>query len=108
MPVWMSRRTLMSSLLAYGENDVAALIPTLTTEQMDAIVDVAARRGAGPIAQGAALAAVEVLEGRPRELARTRRSMVDAEAARSIVFAPWPEGFWGRRFEEIEDKSQAG
>jgi hypothetical protein len=99
----------MSSLLAYGEQDVAGLIPTLTPKQMDAIASATDRHsGTGYLAQAAALAAVEVLEGRPRPLARKRRAIADGEAARSVAFDPWPEDFWGRRFEEIENARGAG
>jgi len=42
-----------------------------------------------------ALGAVEVLEGAPRLLARKRRRLADASQANNLVFAAWPNDFWG-------------
>lgn len=55
-------------------------------------------------AKALALAAVEVLEGEPRPLARARRRFAQSDGARdrSSSFRPWPESFWGTIHERIE------
>jgi hypothetical protein len=97
MPIYTTRRMLARALYTYGEFDLAAKFADVTPDQMDAIAnraDVHADEGL-MFATALALAAVEVLEGEPRPLARSRRRMSDGSRADLLVFAPWPDGFWG-------------
>lgn len=105
MPISASRRTLMFQLLAYGERDLAQRIRTLTPDEMDRIAWRADSyiATAGESGQALALASVDVLEGASRPLARSRRNMKDGMAAERVRFDPWPVGFWGRTFEDIEE-----
>ena len=97
MPLYTTRRMLAGALYTYGEFDLAAKVAGVTPDEMDAIADradVHADEGL-MFATALALAAVEVLEGEPRPLARSRRRMSDASRADLLVFPPWPDGFWG-------------
>jgi len=115
MPTHITRQGLIDTLLAYGESAVAARIPSISPDEMDRIADRADDYGAtNPlIAKALALAAVEVVEGRPRPLARARRKfgqarLADADAGsdpsarRSPTFRRWPENFWGTTMERVE------
>ena len=93
----MSRRHLASSLYAYGEGPLAERIPTISPEEMDHICDRVIQIAADGrlFASAEAAAAVEVLEGAARPLARSRRRLADMALADNLTFEPWPRDFWG-------------
>jgi hypothetical protein len=71
-----TRPDLASDLRAYGEDLIADRIDGLGDDQMKRIGELAARyiaRGARNLSHALSLAAVEVVEGAPRELKRKRR-----------------------------------
>ena len=111
-PIHTTRQSLIDDLLEYGETALADQISAISPEQMDQIADRAdAYVTDNPlIAKAIALAAVEVLEGEARPLARARRRFGQSPATptdRSIVFRPWPERFWGTIMERVERLGQA-
>jgi hypothetical protein len=112
MPIHTTRQSLIDDLLAYGESAVADRISSISAEQMDRIADRADDYVTeNPlIAKALALAAVEVLEGEPRPLARARRQFGQAHARTtdlSSTFRAWPESFWGTIMERIDRLARA-
>ncbi len=103
MPIHTTRRNLAGTLYAYGESELAVKLAFITPDQMDQIANKADDHAfAGlMLATALGLAAVEVLEGAPRPLARTRRRLADASRANHLVFAAWPNDFWGTRMEQL-------
>ena len=86
MPVTTSRELLAIDLRTYGEDEVARRIGTLPEEQMERIFDRAddylyddenaTPSGASPLlAWALSKAAVEVVEGNPRDLRWKRRKL---------------------------------
>lgn len=86
MPVVTSRQHLADDLRSYGEDELAARVPQLSDADMNRIGDLADRYlfadeyatpsgGSMLIAKALALAAIEVMEGAPRELRRKRRRL---------------------------------
>jgi hypothetical protein len=73
--IWTSRASVVKDLLDYGESEVALEIGGLSEERWREIgtraFDLALVHGL--LAKALALAAVEIVEGRPRELRRQRR-----------------------------------
>jgi len=72
-----TRESLQRVLRSYGEDEVAAVIANLPDEQWRKIgslaFDYVCRPSSGLLAKALALAAVEVVEGTPRDLRRKRR-----------------------------------
>jgi hypothetical protein len=70
---------LQADLRTYGEDELAAQIPTLSEAEMQRIGEVADRYLYAPerplIAKALALAAIEVLEGAGRPMKRNRRRL---------------------------------
>lgn len=101
----MSRRHLAASLYAYGEAQVAERIAKISAEEMDRIGDRVIQIAADGrlFASAEAAAAVEVLEGAARPLARSRRRMADMALADHLQFQPWPRDFWGYDHERWEN-----
>jgi hypothetical protein len=75
----LNRRDIAANLAAYGEKEAAAAIEGLTKEQYEQIGKIGFRHaldGKNWLLAGC-LAAIEVLEGRPRNLRRKRRAWAD-------------------------------
>ena len=79
MPVSTTRELLQADLRTYGEDELAARVPTLGEAEMRTIAEAADRYLYTPerplLAKAVALAAVEVLEGASRPLKRNRRRL---------------------------------
>ena len=103
MPIHTTRRNLAGTLFSYGEDQLAITLTGISPAQMDEIADKADGHssGTGLLATALALAAVEVLEGKPRPLARSRRRLAEASRADGLVFVAWPKNFWGTIMERI-------
>ena len=69
------RKTLIADLEAYGEDAVASKIGRLSARDYERLSDLAFTHALSGmlLAKALALAAVEIVEGRPRELRRKRR-----------------------------------
>ena len=65
-------------LRAYGEESAASAIPNLNKEQLERISKIAYSHSLSGmlLAKAVSLAAIEVIEGTPRDLKRTRRANV--------------------------------
>jgi hypothetical protein len=86
MPSEDERRAIADDLWRYGEDDLARQVVHLTNHELDRIGEIAGKHsatsdvpsGAGMLLSKAmALAAVEVLEGKARPLARKHRRPLD-------------------------------
>ncbi len=77
MWIHQTRELLAIDLRTYGEEALAAKVPDLTDDQMKRIGERAAENACTGmlLARAAALAAIEVLEGRPREPRWKRRKL---------------------------------
>ena len=79
MAIRTSRELLAVDLRSYGEDSLAAEIAKLPQERLEAIFeradDYLSSVQSTLLAKALALAAVEVLEGEPRELRRKRRRL---------------------------------
>lgn len=82
MPTEDERRAIADDLWRYGEDDGALKVVNLTDHELDRIGEIAGKHaatsdvpsGAGMLfSKAIALATVEVIEGKPRLLARKRR-----------------------------------
>ena len=71
------RESLVDDLREYGEDTVAARVFTLSEEQYQRLSEIAYRHALTGmlLAKALALAAVEVIEGKPRALRRKRRQL---------------------------------
>ena len=111
MPVYTTRQNLIDTLLAYGEPALADRIPSISPEEMDGIADRADHYAFQGMlfAKAVSLATVDVLEGRSRPLARTRRKFDRSKPPASDGsggFRQWPEKFWGTIKERVERSSR--
>lgn len=81
-----TRYQLALDLRTYGEDQCASAVPQLTDEQMSRIGEIAGHLVSSPntrtasgasmlLAKAVALAAVEVIEGKPRDLKWKRRKL---------------------------------
>lgn len=74
-----SRQVVRLNLLSYGEDELAAKTPDLTDDEMVKIgkraFELTFSTAAGKLYLAVALAAVEIMEGEPRPLQRTRRKL---------------------------------
>ena len=79
MPIQTDRETLALDLRTYGEDELAARVASMSDEDLRRVFDRADdylyQDESGLIARALAGAAVEVLEGRPRPLSRSRRRL---------------------------------
>lgn len=82
IPIHTAPATIRLALYHYGEDELAERARHLTSEEVDLIATAAGRwafdQGVLLLARAVALAAVEVLEGEPRDLALSRRRPLDS------------------------------
>lgn len=76
----IKKEDLARNLLAYGEEVASAQVPAMSTEDYQRVCEIGFRHALTGmnLIKAACLAAVEVLEGKPRELNRNRRIWTDA------------------------------
>ena len=74
-PLYTPRDNLVQDLVAYGEEEAAAQLMNLTKEDYDRLGHIAFEHACPGmlLAKASALAAIEIIEGKPRELKRKRR-----------------------------------
>lgn len=77
MPPEDERRAIAADLWAYGEDELAERAASLSDAQLNRLGELASdwsgASGARLLSTATALAAIEVMEGKPRPLARQRR-----------------------------------
>lgn len=78
-----TRQDLAANLAAYGEHEASALVSSMPAEEFDRACEIGFQRALTGmlLAKASCLAAVEVLEGKPRALKRTRRIWGSVPAA---------------------------
>jgi hypothetical protein len=79
----ISKDDLVKNLLAYGEKAASERVPTMSAENYQRVCELGFRHALTGmlLLKAGCLAAIEVLEGKPRELKRKRRVWADAESA---------------------------
>jgi hypothetical protein len=79
----VSRRHLAVHLAAYGEHEASARIESMSDEDVRRVCEIGDRYATTGMnfAKASSLAAIEVLEGTPRELRRQRRDWSDVPPA---------------------------
>jgi hypothetical protein len=75
----ITRRDLAVTLASYGEHDSSARIESMSAEDFRRVCEIGFRNALTGmlLAEASSLAAIEVLEGKPRELRRRRRNWLD-------------------------------
>jgi hypothetical protein len=75
----ISRRDLAANLVAFGEHEASARVFGMSPEQLNRVYAIGFQRAlaGSSLAEASSLAAIEVLEGAPRPLARKRRVWAD-------------------------------
>jgi len=75
----ITRRDLAAVLASYGEHDSSARIESMSAEDFSRVCEIGSRYALTGmlLAKASSLAAIEVLEGKPRELRRRRRDWSD-------------------------------